>query len=369
MASQTRRSFMKSGLSMISLISLGLPAFSQNGKGNSRQVLPTWESLLSYARWAPSVHNLQPHKLKVISADTAHLYYDPKRLLPVGDPNSVFATVAMGIFIEYLSIAASPFGQKVVVESLHNSIDESGSELSLFATLKLARATKKESLDRSLIFDRRTSRQVYDGRVIDDECLKDMVSTSHLAGQDCRYTSKSEDIAFIVDLNQKALFHDLEDAPNREELNQLFRYNKNEAFKHKDGLWATCMGFPGWLVKSVFQNHEKWVSGWRKKMLSKFYRSSFDGTSTVAWLSGPFETREDRLQAGHALARLWLTITKHGAYIQPFGSLITNPNANAGLQNYFKTDADANTIWLIFRVGYSDQPTRSFRLDIEDILI
>ena len=36
---------------------------------------------------------------------------------------------------------------------------------------------------------------------------------------------------------------------------------------------------------------------------------------------------EDYLNCGKMMARCWLLITKKKAYIQPFGSLVTNPNA------------------------------------------
>ena len=36
-----------------------------------------------------------------------HLYYDPGRALPVGDPKGIFVTVALGVFIRHLSIAAA----------------------------------------------------------------------------------------------------------------------------------------------------------------------------------------------------------------------------------------------------------------------
>ena len=74
------------------LVSLGsfLPLL-----GRARNTtIPTWESLVDWARWAPSVHNLQPHRLKIVSETEAILCYDPKFLLPVGDPKSDFATAA-----------------------------------------------------------------------------------------------------------------------------------------------------------------------------------------------------------------------------------------------------------------------------------
>jgi hypothetical protein len=50
------------------------------------------------------------HRLKIVSETEAILCYDPKFLLPVGDPKSDFATAVMGVFTESLSIAAAHYG-------------------------------------------------------------------------------------------------------------------------------------------------------------------------------------------------------------------------------------------------------------------
>ena len=50
---------------------------------------PGWRELIEVARWAPTIHNLQPHQVKIISENEAELFYNPERLLPVEDPESV----------------------------------------------------------------------------------------------------------------------------------------------------------------------------------------------------------------------------------------------------------------------------------------
>src|ERR1044071_458371 len=105
---QSRRKFMRNSFSALLLAGFMFPFKKLFAYPRSKNDLPAWTELVEYARWCPSVHNLQPHKLKIISETEAELYYDPVRLLPVGDPHSIFVTVAMGIFVEHLSIAASP---------------------------------------------------------------------------------------------------------------------------------------------------------------------------------------------------------------------------------------------------------------------
>jgi hypothetical protein len=55
--------------------------------------------------------------------------------------------------------------------------------------------------------------------------------------------------------------------------------------------------------------------------------------------------------------------------MHPFGSVITNPNAHNKMKEKFKLDESKEMVWLILRLGYSNIPPRSLRLDIEDILI
>jgi hypothetical protein len=104
-------------------------------------------------------------------------------------------------------------------------------------------------------------------------------------------------------------------------------------------------------------------------MLRKTYRSSFDGTSSICWISGKFQTPADWLEAGKFFARNWLLLTQEGAYLQPLGSLITNTGAYKTLQSELPSPKQGNELWLLYRAGYSDEPTRSYRLDTNDLLI
>lgn len=365
----SRRTFLKKGITATFFISVLNPfrklfAFSKNDNK-----LPPWTELVDYARWCPTIHNLQPHKIKILSETEAELYYDPSRLLPVGDPNSIFVTIAMGIFIEHLSIVAGSYGASVEISELFEPISTSKTTLTLFAKLKLLPILKEEVLDKELVKKRRTSRIHYDGKPLNQETIDKIKKQSEKFEHEFFSSSDKNMVDFVIDLNQKTLFEDLESNSNRDELNRLFRYNKKEAETKKDGLWSKCMGFPGSLMKSVFIHHERWEKGIRKSVLSSYYKSSFKGTSTICWFGGKFNTTTDWLQAGKILARNWLLFTKEGAYIHPFGSLITNVDAYKKINEKFTQPKENKKIWMIFRAGYSDEPTRSYRLNTEEIII
>ena len=93
------------------------------------------------------------------------------------------------------------------------------------------------------------------------------------------------------------------------------------------------------------------------------------GTRTVGWWSGPFEKPEDWTRTGHMLATSWLELTRLGVNIHPFGSIITNPKAYALLEEKLGGSVPAGRIWLIIRLGRSDEPPRSHRIEEPGIFL
>lgn len=369
MVIKSRRAFLKNNLiAGISVIVLN-PFHYVFASFKSKDTLPTWTELIEWARWCPTVHNLQPHLVKIISPTEAELYYDPQRLLPVGDPDAIFVTIAMGIFVEHLSIVAGPYGAKVEIIEIVKPITVAATIPTLFAKLKLSSTTEKERLDRKLITKRRTSRLHYDGNPLQQETLNKIKKQADDFGHEFFSSSDKQTVDFIIGLNQETLFEDLNSDTNRGELYRLFRYNEEEASNKKDGLWSKCMCFSGALMKSVFLHHERWEKGLMKKLLAKNYKSSFKGTSTICWFGGAFNDPTDWVNAGRMLARNWLLMTEENAYIHPFGSLITNVNAYKKINEKLALPQKDKKIWMIFRAGYSKVPTRSFRLNTNEIII
>ena len=251
---RNRRNFIKKLALSTTALSLVGSLFKSSKAINS---IPSWYDLVDIAKWCPTVHNLQPQKIKVISENRAELYYDSERLLPHGDPKSVFSTVAMGIFIEHLSIAASKFDYDVKIEKVHNNIDIESKGNTLFATLALVKSQRDEALDSSLIKKRRTSRTKYDEISVDDSVLDELKSEAKLY-ENKFITLKKNPKLNSSKINQEALFYDLGNDDIRNELDNLFRYSKNAEIKKAD--YGLNVGFGGGLLRSVFQKHERWTN-------------------------------------------------------------------------------------------------------------
>ena len=331
---------------------------------------PSWQDLIEWARWAPSVHNLQPYRLKVLSDYKALLCFDPEFLLPVGDPKSEFSTAVMGVFSESLSIAAAPHGYKVEMSAILKPISTQYKDVQPFAELHLVPSFSKEPLTPELLLKRRTSRTDYDGEPLSSSTIESCAAIVSKLGGTLFYTHDPEKVDMLVKINQATLFEDLSHAPMREELDRLFRYSKKEAEASQTGLWTRCMGFPGKLVKSVFRHHERWTRGARKKMLSSYYGNTYKGTASIMWIQHPWSKPEDQVNFGRILCRIWLQLAKDDAYMHPFGSLITNPTAFSKLSKSLELDQTSNApLAFICRAGYSKEPPRSFRIQTNDILL
>lgn len=335
----------------------------------TRAAQARWAELLDYARWAPSPHNIQPWKLRVVSDTEAELYYDPARLLPYTDPTSAFTIIGLGIFIESLRVAAAPLGLGLDVrpaEALR--LDYAATAPTWFARLRL-RPGADPAPDRELLKERRTARRAYDGRPVAAAVQQEMATLATAYGHQLSLSSDPALIDFVLDLNCQTLFADLDDAGTRRELSTWIRTTDEQAAHLADGLWSRCMGFPGWLMHNFFFHSERFRAGWKRAVLGRAYRHSMRGTATVAWLQGPFATPADWLRAGALLQRLWLDLSRHGVYLHPFGSVVTNPAAHQQFLTRAGAGPAAPPLWLLMRLGYGPVPPRSFRLTVNDLLM
>lgn len=329
-----------------------------------------WTELLDYARWSPSPHNVQPWKLQVLSDTEARLCYDPARLLRHTDPSSCFTIIGLGMFIESLNIAAGPLGLRI--EARHAPeprLNYEATTPQLFAELRLVPgASAPAGPNRELLRQRRTSRLHYDGRPVVPLIRQELAQLAATHGHQLAFATDPGMVDFILDLNRQTLFTDLDDPATRQELAGWIRTTDEQAQTLKDGLWSRCMGFPGRLMHNFFFHSERFRSPWKRAVLGRVYRHSMHGTATVAWLQGPFASRADWLRAGTLMQQLWLEMTRHGVYLHPFGSVVTNPAAHRQLlEKIGHRPADA-PLWLLVRLGYSTEPPRSLRLTPNDIL-
>ena len=330
----------------------------------------TWKEILEYARWAPSPHNIQPWRIKIVSPEKIDIFYQPDRLLPKTDPAERFTTVGFGTFVESITIAARGFGYDIDYAYKRVTLDATLSGPQFFISVTLAKRTVNEPLDKELLLKRRTSRLQYDDVPVDQAVSDELAAIAKEFGQTFVITSDPKQVRWTTYLNKETMFYDMNDENARTEVGSWVRYLSKEAHEKKDGLWSYCMGFAPGVMYLFF--HARWIFNLPilKQIIGAYYMWSMRGTRTVGWLSGPFNTPETWFNSGRMLARLWLTMTAHDVYLHPFGSVITNEKAHLMFVEHFGvSESDASTTWLLMRLGHSKLPPRSLRRTLEEILI
>lgn len=335
--------------------------------------MSVWRTLLETARYAPSPHNVQPWRLRILSDDTADLLIEKRRTLPKEDPTGSFIILSMGLFIEALSVVAEISSFKLTFQ-LHKSpsdftpehIAKAEGELLPFARLSLEKSSEGESVyDPALFLTRRTSRISYLPELVPNEKVDALSELARAWGQTYRQVTERETIEKILDRNIQAVFEDLNERPYHDEIVEWFRFTARSARATRDGLDYRCMNssrISFWLGARVPQLLRFPLT---RAVLKKVYRRQLGNVPTIGMLAGPFWAPESAFETGRFLLRFWLELAKHDLYIHPYGNLVTNKAA----ADWCLQLLDVPQIWLIFRIGFSKAPPRSYRRTVEEVLI
>lgn len=351
----------------------GILSSTNLGNGSNCEIIfmntKNWSEIIEYARWSPSVHNVQPWKIKLLSETEADLYYDSSRLIPGTDPTSALTVMSLAMFIECLSIAASPLGYKIISKhSGEEKLISSTEQFIFFSKLFLQKTGEKEILSPELIRKRKTSRLKYNGKPLEENVIHMLKKSA----EDDNYTFKLSGYELtksIISLNTKTFFLELDNSEALREFVQWMRTSKKEAKEKKDGLTSLCLGISSIIMKAIAYYPHLLKCVFIKPFISVSYNNSMRGTPAIGWLSGKFENINDWVKAGKFLLRFWLLLTKYNGSLHPLMSITFNPTVFEEFNSIVKHNNHLGEIWFIFRIGYSDEPPRSYRIETADILI
>jgi len=335
--------------------------------------MSVWRTLLETARYSPSPHNVQPWRLRVLSDDTADLLIEKHRTLPKEDTTGSFIILSMGLFIEALSIVAANSSFKLTFQLYQSPsaftperIAEAEGELLPFAKLTLEKGSTGESVYQNALFlTRRTSRISYLPKLLPHEAVEVLSELAHAWGQAYEQVTEPETIEKILKRNIEAVFEDLNEPPYHDEIVEWFRFTSRSARATRDGLDYRCMNssrLSFWLAARVPQLMKYPLT---RQVLQKIYRRQLGNVPTIGMLAGPFWAPESAFETGRFLLRFWLELAKHNLYIHPYGNLVTNKDAAESCLQLLGVPQ----IWLIFRIGFSTVPPRSYRRTVEEVLI
>ncbi len=333
-----------------------------------------WRELLHHACLAPSPHNVQPWRIRILGPTDAELWIEQSRTLPHEDVTGSFIILTMGLFLETLRIVAAHRGWLVDESPDHEPEWYSAEHLRAvggarvrFARLQLRRGANdaRAVIPLDLLEHRRTSRLPYGPEPVSDAERQSFDTLVTPWRQHYAQTTDPAVIEALLALNIDAVFADLNHAPYRDEMGGWIRYSKTASDRHGDGLDSGCMNVSPPELWLTF--HAPWLlrlpttGPWFRAR----YRRQIGPVATMGFLCGPFWEPRDAYVAGAALMRFWLECTRLGWYLHPYGNLVTNRDAAAAVARR----TDLTDAWLVFKIGRSAPPRRSRRRSVQEILL
>jgi hypothetical protein len=320
-----------------------------------------WETILQVALRTPSPHNTQPWRVKIREELRATLFMERARMLPDEDITGQFLRCAMGLFVETLRHAAANAGFL-----LHVKLEAATSApLMPFAELELEKGSLPSPFSEELLISRRTSRLPSNGVPIAPATTAELKALAIESGQRYEQIDDLARIEAIIRENIRAVFHDLNVRAYHDEIARWFRYSDKEARLKNDGLDYRCMSVPPAQLKLMRSLPQ--VMRWPlvRNLVEWKYRAQIGRVTQLGIIAGPFFDDDASVRAGAFLMRFWLELARTQIYIHPFGNLVTNTEAAARVRELTGID----DIWLVFRIGHTAVPPRSYRRSLEQVLI
>ena len=244
----------------------------------------------------------------------------------------------------------------------------SGKKIDLlpFARLHLSPSSPRANpYPDTLFLKRRTSRFSLLPNPIGDTAVTALTDLASQWGHRYEQITDSIQIENILAQNTNALFEDLNTPAYHDEIVSWFRFTDRAAKRHRDGLDWRCMNTSRtafWLAARIpklllFPLINSW--------LKRHYRRQLGLVPTIGILAGDFFRASSAFETGRFLIRFWLETARLGLFIHPYGNLVTNPSA----ANWLAETTTIKDIWLIFKIGHSEVPPKSYRRPLADALV
>jgi hypothetical protein len=298
------------------------------------------EKLLSAAVAAPSIHNTQSWRFRLLpDSRTFEVRAVPRRSLRQIDPNGRALHVSVGAAVFNLRTAVREFGWEPVVRLLPRP-----AEPALLAAVRLAGPARGgRSSDRALydaIWRRHSSRLPFSPRPVPPEQLTELAEGAHAEGALLQIPDGDEAHRLLA-LTAEAEHRNTADPDRRDESRRWIRPPQDGPL----GLPAEALG--------------------PQDARGRLPAAVFEPQPTLAVLSTAHDRRADWLRAGQALQRILLLATADGLRASLLHQALEWPDLRWELRD---PEAGPGHVQMLIRLGYGPAGADSPRLAPVEVL-
>jgi hypothetical protein len=331
---------------------------------------------LAYGMQAPSPHNTQAWKFRLISDYEAMFFVDEKRLLPATDPPARQIHMGCGTFLAVLALGIEQEGYKAAYELLPEGTygpQEIGRKP--VARIQLTKAPKNVSPLSEHIFTRSTSRLPYSSDIVDDRQFAGILNLFEAEISTIRLINQPRKLEETLLLLYKGMEVEAYDYKTYDETRKWFRVGTDIAAR-RDGINLRSMGESGiqlWFAEMLIRDYKP--KDWHNEAaILSFLRTHYNAVMAsggVVTFTTATNNQLDWLRAGIDYGRFQLAASAQGLSIHPLSQVLQEFPAMAGLAAEFNQKMNVQApakVQMAVRIGRSPQPFTSYRIPLENAL-
>lgn len=326
---------------------------------------------------APSPHNTQSWKFKIIDDNSMLLYVDENRFLPQTDPTQRQIHMGAGCFIETLCIGVTSFGYTADVAYFpegYSSKEDFGKKP--VAKINLSKsAISKDDLE-SYIVPRHTNRKPYTGDKISKiEFDVLMIATGNTHSK-INFVDDDKKFEEYKRLLIKAMDIESYNYPTHEESRIMTRLSAKERAEKRDGLSMPQVGFTGIMIPLAEMTMKGGPEKWHRKKNIATHMKTFTKAinSSKGFVTFTTSSNEiiDWVKTGRDFVRFSLAQEKYNLYNNPHTQIsqeyeIMHPITTE--LNKLENISEPSKIQLILRIGRAKKSYYSYRRYLNDFIV
>ncbi|MBL7996817.1 hypothetical protein JNM05_15730 [bacterium] len=329
--------------------------------------------ILSYAMLAPSPHNKQPWKIKMIEDNKMLLFIDSERLLPMTDIFHRQIYISQGTFLEILSLSSNALGYGAQIQFFTqgtDSVENTGK--SPVAEITFSKLT----VDKDVLFDyitkRATNRLVYDERIPEKNQLQTLEKIFEEAGCTIQFITDKNTTSQLADLMTEAMKVETYLDRTHAETVAMIRFTDEELVKFRDGFGYENMGLSGMskFLAQMFAGRDKAFSDSFKEKTVSVTRDMTRSAKVFGIIFSKENSRMDQILVGRKYARLHLTATQLGLAMHPMTQITEEYDELASVRGKLTeiTGTEKGMAQMVVRIGFADAVPHAPRRPVKDII-
>ena len=317
-------------------------------------------ALIAAAILAPSDWNTQPWSFEVDGA-SIRLVADPRRTLPVTDPERRGMMIALGAALENLLVAARAYGLHPAVAYLPH-----GGANGVVAEVTWSEGESQRDRGMSAaIPERRTNRREYDGRAILPQ-TRAQLSAQIPEGLFLHWIDERDPMRDVADLAFEATREQMLNPRAQGEQFAWMRFD-DDAKKRGDGVPVDALelgGPSGWFASHTYNPKSRFLH-FGAEGAAKQARGQVRSAGALALLCGPRREEAQWLMGGQAFERFALKATQLGLAHQALSAPVESEKYRASLLRAFSASGEDPLV--LMRLGKAKSPKATPRRTVATV--